>query len=174
MGVVTTSLVVSLGGDTADNSIYSVEVDSREDGLNAGRTSFNPGDQIYLLLFKTDNVTTLDSIASKGNLTYKGTTKFEVEEYGEFPNEKEVSLSYPVPAGGIVTKKWLGNDLGSTAILNQSILSLTTDDAALGNPYVGVMRYSYTSVADIYLLNNTLIPNQVEYNILCYFAGEAA
>ena len=174
MGVVTTSLVVSLGGDTAGESIYSVQVDSREDGLNGGTTNFNPGNDIYLLLSRSDNVTTLASVASKGSLEYKGTEKFEVEGFADFPNENEYSLTYPVPAGVNITTKWLGNDLGGFTVQNQSKIVLSTDPTALSDPYVGIMKYSYTSVLDVYLLKNTLINNEAEYQILCYFAGEAA
>ena len=173
-GVVTTSLVVSLGDDAEGTSIYTAEVDSRDDGLNGGRTNFNPGDSIYILLFKTDNVTTIHSVASKGSLTYQGTTDFEVEGFAEYPNENESSLTYPVPTGAVVTKSWLGNDLGHSTISNQSSILLSTDPTALGDPYVGILKYSYTAVADIYLLQDTLIPNEAEYSILCFFQGSIA
>ena len=173
-GVVTTSLVVSLGEGADVASLYAAEVDSREDGLNGGRTSFNPGDSIYILLFKTDNVTTLHSVASQGSLTYQGTTDFEVEGFAEYPNENESSLSYPVPSGAVVTKQWLGNDLGNSTISNQSSILLSTDEATLGDPYVGILKYSYTAVADIYLLQDTLIPSEPEYSILCFFQGSVA
>lgn len=174
MGVVTTSLVVSLGEAAADSAIYSAEVDSRENGLNGGRTSFVPGDSIYILLFRSDNVTTIDAIASKGNLAYQGTEQYEVEGFAEFPNEGEASLTYPVPTGVTPTTQWLGNNLGSFTVQNQSNFVLSADAATLGDPYVGVMQYSYTAVADVYLLQNTLIQDVNPYNILCYFAGQVA
>lgn len=174
MGVVTTSLVVSLGDDAGADSIYSAQVDDREKGLNGGKTSFNPGDYIYILLFRTDNVTTLNAIASKGSLVRKGTSQFEVEGFATFANESEYSLNEPVPAGASLTTQWLGNNLGAFTIQNQSKIVLSSNVATLGDPFVGVMKYSYTSVADVYLLQNTLIPDITPYEILCYWAGEVA
>lgn len=174
MGVVTTSLVVELGGAASDSAIFNVQIDDREDGLNNGKTSFLPGDDIYLLLFKTSGVTVIDYLTSQGYLVPSGVADYPVEGFATFPVEKEFSLSYPVPAGRTVTKQWLGNDLGNSTIKNESIIALSADDATLGERYVGVMKYSYTAQASVYRLTDTLINGVDVYQILCYFAGESA
>lgn len=173
-GVVTTSLVVTLGDTGGDDSLFNAEVDGRDDGLNNGNTSFQPGATIFILLFKTDDVTTLDAITSKGNLVKQGTSQYAVTGFAEFANETESSLSYPVPAGASLTTRWLGNNLGAFTIRNQSAIVLSTDKTALGDPFVGVLEYSYTAVATIYKLENTMITGAVPYEILCYWAGEVA
>lgn len=171
MGVVTTSLVVELGAGADDRAIFNAEVDSRDDGLNGGKSSFNPGDSIYLLLFKTSNVNTIAEISSLGTLVPQGTTTFDVEGFADFPNDGTYSLSYPVPAGASLSTQWIGNNLGGFTVQNESeiVLSSTSDD--LGDPFVGIMKYSYTAFADVYLLQDTFF-DLPEYSILCYFAGE--
>ena len=43
------------GSDAAGH--LSAEIDTRPTGLNGGRNAFNPGETVYILVYKTDNVT---------------------------------------------------------------------------------------------------------------------
>ena len=45
----------------------SAEIDTRPGGLNGGRTSFNPGETAYILVYKSDNVSITDTICSAGS-----------------------------------------------------------------------------------------------------------
>ncbi len=43
------------GGSGASGHL-SAEVDTRAAGLNGGRSSFSPGETVYILIYKSDNV----------------------------------------------------------------------------------------------------------------------
>ena len=47
--IVTASLTINFDAGKGSNQ-FLVEVDDRENGPNGGRSSFNPGDTVYLLL----------------------------------------------------------------------------------------------------------------------------
>lgn len=170
MAVVTTSIVVNFDNGGDDDAIFTVEVDDREDGLNGGKTNFLPGDDVYLLLFKTSNVQVDGVITSLGNAYTSGNTTKDIDQFDDFVNEREVSLSYPVSSG--FSYDWLGNDLGSINVLNESRMQLAQDKTTLGDPFVGVTKTTYTSNAMIYRLTNTLLQGYDEYQIVVYFYGQ--
>ena len=171
MAVVTTSIVVDFDAAGSDGSILTLEVDSREDGYNKGKSSFSPGNDVYLLLLKTPDVTVQNLISSHGLLTKVEDTTIAVKEFGQFANEKSVSLSRPIPTSAPFTVKWFGNDLGNVAAESNSKLILTATDEVLGDPFVGIMEYEYTAEAEVWKLSNTLISGESTYGIIVYLQG---
>ncbi len=162
---VTTTLVVSLKSDAEESSIFSAEVDDRETGLNAGDTSFAPGDAIGYLVYMSSNVdpATLSQIASKGSITAAGTGTKSVTEFIQFANEREATPQYPIYGG--FTYAWMGNNLGALTMVNDRALSI----AAAG---VGVAKVTYNTFYRSFLLSSTLIPGEPEYEILIYIAAQ--
>jgi hypothetical protein len=68
---VTATLVIGFGQDAALNDGMVAEVDSREDGLNHGRSIFMPGDDVYILLYVSSNVTLKTPVVSHGTLLFQ-------------------------------------------------------------------------------------------------------
>lgn len=173
MALITTSLVVGFGeaSDEAGNRIVKAEVDPREDGYNNGKTSgFTPGDSVGILLYKPDGSTVTRIKTSKGGVYKSGTTYREIEEDQQVDSTRDISVSYPVPSS--FSYQWIGNNLSNVVRLNESALRLSKTEDQLGDLYAGVLRMSYNSPCDLYVLHNTLISGVGDYPILVVFEVE--
>lgn len=139
--IITTTLVINFDG--GEESTLQAEIDSREDGLNGGITSFIPGDSPYFLVFKTDDVsTTLDT--TTGTINSMGTGIYKVEETLTFTNTRESALSKP--AEGTVTRTVLSGTLPELQLkYNKLITSEKT---------IGVVKVEYDSRYHSYQLND--------------------
>ena len=169
---ITATVVVSFGGATSDNNGLVAEVDGREDGHNQGRTSFNPGDDVYILLYKTDNVTLNDPVVSYGTLVFEaGLSPEPVDQTDDlqFVDEIEATLQYPVNADGF-TGQWLGNDLGVVQPVSQIKVGITRPVDA---HFAAVYRIAYQADALVYRLTNTLLTGFDQYPIVVHFSGIA-
>lgn len=145
MADVKTTIVVQFSQQNAGGgSQLTAEIDSREEGLNAGKTSFAPGDSASFLIFKTPNVT-IDSVqASAGGLTPLGNGLYAVDEFLNFADEAEASLSKPYYSGAAFT--WYGANLGTITFLDGR--------ARIATPGVGVARVTYNAQYTAYSLNS--------------------
>lgn len=166
---VKTNIVVQFGEDVTDDGLLlRAEVDSREDGLNAGRTSFLPGDSVGILLFQDDLITTLDTDVTAGVLAPAGSGTFPIEkEQLVFSDNEdinqEVAFQYPVYSG--FTSKWLGKDGGALQVINRQ----TARKPEAG---IGIAMVSYTTFYTAYRLNSPVILNEeTEFSILVLFTG---
>lgn len=173
---ITQTLTVSFGADSGTDSLIA-EIDSRSDGLNKGKTSFRPGDDVYILVYRSNNVTIQEVVSSKGGIALDLSAGVQIVELTDtviFANERESSVSKPV--SGAFDVSWWGNDLGAMTLDNdQRTLSLSQDPSTPSDPvYAGVASVDYTSEADVYKLTNTLIPNLSEYEIVIVIVGEAS
>jgi hypothetical protein len=169
--VITQTLTIGFNVDSGAESLIA-EVDGRSAGFNSGRTSFRPGDDVYLLLYKSDNITIDSVIASKGTITRQAGDSpqtISVEETLIFPNEREASVSKPVKSSYQVT--WLGNNAGNLT-LDSDELTFRLSSEPL-KPYAAVAKVSYSTEADVYKLTNTLIANTSAYEIVVVFTGVA-
>jgi len=112
---VTANITVSFGTDsgTGDGHL-SAEVDGRDDGLNGGETSFEPGDTAYFLVYRSDNVS-IDSVeCSAGSITSASAGLVTKEQDLSFAGTDSATLS--VPASSITSTTWLGKTLGSLSL----------------------------------------------------------
>ncbi len=178
--IITASQIINFDRDTdADRGILRLEIDSRNDGLNAGKTSFSPGDSVGLLLYKSPNVTILHGpIITFGTLKEEGAHTTEHEGFLAFAGDTEQTMSHPIctPALG-----WVGGSLGGTRTLNCSVVQLVdppdwnpgnTEEPLSGK--IGILRYSGTATAQGYRLTDTNIPNEeTPYQIGIYVFGAA-
>lgn len=138
--MVTASLVVSF--DTTDGDGHlSLEIDSREDGLNSGETSFYPGDKPGILLFKSKNVVIDKIVVSEGSLSSSGSASISTEEWLTFANEKSASPKYPVSSGYVAET---GGTSGEAIVTELAVTFPTAQ--------VGVAYLKYTSLAQLYRL----------------------
>lgn len=126
---VRTSLTISfssnLGGD-----ILQLEVDSRVDGFNAGRTQFYPGDTVYLLEYKTANVSMQDRFCTDGGVMARGSGTMEITEFVTVAGSKTGSTSKPIASGLSILRSWgrpaaLAGYSGSTInLVNETVAVL--------------------------------------------------
>ena len=176
---VTTSLVVEFDtGDEDTNSILLAEIDSREDGLNNGNTSFKPGDPVYFLIYKTPDAVVDGIFVTHGVVNPSGSLSPRDLEtnYAQFIADDSVNLTYPVKSN--FAGEWLGDhgDLGTTQIINNAAIKLTeipkeSDGITPKEHYAGVLEYTYTTEYQAYLVQHTAIPNKDKYQIIIYIYG---
>lgn len=176
--IVTASQIISFdrGADT-DRSILRLEVDSRDDGLNAGRTSFSPGDSVGLLLYKSPSVTILHGpIVTYGAIQEEGTHEVEQEGFLTYAGETSQTMSHPICTPEIT---WLGNSLGEVSIVEcVSVELVDPPDWNPGNTEesladkIGILKYRGISVAQGYRLTGTNLPGEeVPYQIGVFVFG---
>lgn len=163
------SIQVSFGAgvDTA-NAHLSAEIDSREAGLNAGATSFAPGDTAYFLVYKSDNVSYSPPVASAGSISTAGTQiTVEKEEDVQFADADTATLG--VPSSAVTSVTWLGRSLGS--------LTLQADRTTLkaSAKGVAVARVKYNCKADAFgLVSPATLAGLTDFSILVYILGHLA
>lgn len=168
MSTVTATLVVNFDDGRQGDAFLQLEIDSREDGFNGGKTTFGPGEQPVYLQFKTTGITVLERLVSAGliqplNLLVPD-NELLVEEFLIFPRERVQTLSKPIDSG--FTFKWLGNDLGALIPLDE----LTVQAATNG---IGVAKVSYTAKFEAFRLVNIPFPLNGEntFPVLVFHTG---
>lgn len=145
----------------------SAEVDSRPGGMNGGRSSFSPGETVYLLVYKTDNVNITDTLCSAGSLSSAGTASITVSE--EVMLEDNDTATLPKPASGAISVVWQGRSLGSLTLQPDK---LTAKAEARG---VAVARVTYTAQALVYALSSPAsINGETDFSILALIKGSAS
>lgn len=169
MALITAHLVVQFS-DAADNLNAVLEIDDRDNGYNAGKTTFYPGDQPAMLLFMPTGYVVDTIVTSAGNVTLIGDTTKLIESDYVFANEDTSSLTYPHSSG--FSYYWMGVDAGALSVSNQFEVKLPTRPIdPVSNlpvpPYrVGVARATYTSDAKAYRLS--AVPTNVT-QVIVYF-----
>ena len=172
-----TTQVVQFGTGTGDdpyaNLHLSAEIDDRDNGRNGGDTDFQPGDTAYFLIFKSSNISLSAPVASAGSVSYDGTESVEKEDFVTFANEPEGNLD--VPASSIISKTWIGNDLGDTALENETTLKLTSPPEGI---YAGVLKVTYLAEATVGKLDSAPFasgnPTLTDFEIVVVVVGTAA
>lgn len=140
--VVTASIVVEFSTEGGEG-ILLAEVDGRDDGLNAGDTTFYPGSTPGILLFKSSNVVIDSIVVSEGSMGSVGTVTLTEEEWLTFANEKKASPKYPITGGGSLSNQ--ANITGAA--------SITETGVTYPSPQIGVAYLTYTTTAQQYRLN---------------------
>ena len=130
-----TSLVIAFGSNL-DSDILQVEVDPRPDGLNAGRSNFYPGDTVYLLEYKTPEVSILDRYATDGGLVALGSGSMTTTEFVTVSGGATVSASKPISGSLVVLRSW-----GRPATV-RSYSGVTVN---LAEPTVAVLEIRYVT-----------------------------
>lgn len=146
--IVTASLTINFDAGKG-SSQFSVEVDDRETGPNAGRTSFVPGDTVYLLLFASDNVQNVRSFVTSGSLSRGSSVVVEKEEIITFAQEREATAKYPVVPGS-VSYEWYGPAPSSIGYSGGKFVT-PADTFAIG-------KVKYRTTATQYTLSGVAYP----------------
>ncbi len=162
------TIVVQFGnpdGSGAEGHL-SAEIDGRPTGLNAGKTSFAPGDSVAILVFKTGNVRITATGCSAGSISARGTVTVTRTEDVTFADSKTGSLS--VPSTGSLSVKWLGRSLGGL-FRGADAMSITA-----GGKGIAVARITYQATAHVYTLYSpSSVAGETDYSIAVVIAGEA-
>lgn len=147
------------------NAVLSAEVDSRTNGLNAGKSSFIPGEVVRILVYKSDNVNLISAESTAGSVTAEGTALVEKTEELQFVHTDSAELS--VPAERILTSTWYGQSLGD--------LVLAPDKKTVRVPQkgLGLLSITYEARATIgALVSPTSVNGAVDFSILVLITGE--
>lgn len=151
----------------ASNAHLSAEIDARPDGLNGGKTTFEPGSTAYVLIYKSANVALLTPEASAGSFGYSGTASVSITYELQFANTRTATLN--VPADSVTSYKWLGRDLG-LPVLGSDKQTITVPSAG-----VGVLSMTYNATATIGALSSpTSLDGESSFSILVLIQGEAS
>ena len=174
MTSIVTSLVVQFGSDSDASSVLTAEIDSREDGHNAGNTSFTPGQVVYYLISKTSDVTILSQETTAGRLTYVATESFTEKETLHFAKESSATVSNPISGG--YTTKWLGNAPAANVTLTSEIeFSLKDSEGSLVEG-LGVLQVEYERTVEVYSLSGlpSSLNGEDQYDVIIYITGESS
>ncbi len=176
--IVTATLNVRFGADqvAAGADALIAEVDSRETGLNAGKSNFVPGDEVFILLYQSNNVTINKVVTSLGTISKQPALSPQIVELEEsiiFANEPDANVSRPIIT--LVSDVWLGTDLGGIIKTGDLQVSLSNPPSGLvpNGVFAGVNTLTYTSTATVYKLTNTFLPGVTEYDIVVVFVATA-
>lgn len=155
----------SAGGGEAQGHL-SAEIDTREDGLNGGRSSFEPGETVYILVFTSANVRITDAICSAGSLASSGTAVVPVTEEVMFEDTDTASLNKPARSG-LAEVVWFGRSLGE--------LSLTDATSVRASQRgIAVAQVRYEALAQVYALSSpSTLNGQSDFSILALIRGVA-
>lgn len=163
-----TTLRVQFGTPDAEGGAsghLSAEVDTRPNGLNGGKSSFSPGETVYVLVFKTDNVVISETICSAGSLSAQSTTLVPRTEEVMFEDSDTATLSVPVH-GALTGTTWYGRALGALTVQADRI---TVKAAVKG---VGVAKVTYQALAHLYALSSPVSLNgETDFSILAIIKG---
>lgn len=169
--VITANVVVQFG----DNVSAFVEVDSRTDGFNHGKTSFAPGEDAYLLLFMPAGYEVKYVEPTAGLLAKVADDVKDVSDIIQFANVDSNTTQYPISTiatGSNVPASWLGNDLGDITKRSDHLLVLPERgrDPVSGKPVpeyrIGIATVEYGANCEVWKLSG--VPVAVT-QVMCYW-----
>lgn len=126
---------VYVSSDSGAFSQLQMQLDTRPDGLNAGKTSFAAGDVVGVLVFAPDGAVLDELQTSSGTVHREADQVFEHTDDVHFSATDSAVLTYPAKTIKQVT--WLGNDLGAVGV-DSDRKTLRISSAG-----VGVCRVAY-------------------------------
>lgn len=161
---VNTSFQISFGTSAgAASGHLSAEIDDRPEGLNAGKTSFVPGDIARFLVYKSANVAYDNPVPSAGSVSRGPAQVVEKEDDIAFADTDTASL--PIPATAIVSVTWMGSSLGALALSDPQTLKASAKGVA-------VARVRYRANADSWALQSPPSAGGLtDFSILVFILG---
>lgn len=137
----TSSVTVSFKTDI--DGLLVMEVDDRPDGLNAGDTTFYPGDSPGFLVYKSAAVDIYNLRATEGAIATAGVGSRVVTEWLTCAMEKQARTKYPVSSGlSIITAK--GDSIAG--------YSVTEEGLTFPTKVLAVVEVQYTAIFSAYRL----------------------
>jgi hypothetical protein len=155
---ITAHIVVDFDGAADEAPNVLVEIDSRPEGYNGGKTSFLPGDNAFLLLYVPIGWSCKATYVTAGSMAlYASGIGIAKEDYYTFVDDEPVTLQYPYYGG--FSYSWLGASQGVISQAN-NICSIpprsfnaTTGVYSPANR-IGLAKIGYTSNAEVYRISS--------------------
>lgn len=136
MSQVSTTITIQFGDNAESQGFLTAEIDSRSDGLNAGRSQFQPEEVVWFLVYAGPNVSYDAPVLSDGVLMRGSDVLVPQDEVISFANTKEGKLGKP--AEGAIKLNWYGTSLGSSK-LGSDKMTLVTEKVGVA---VASVKYS--------------------------------
>jgi hypothetical protein len=180
MAAATTTITCNVVVQFGDASVSAfVEIDDRPEGFNHGKTSFAPGDIVYMLLFMPTGYEVKYFAPTAGLLQKTGDDMKVIEDTIQFINEDSNTPQYPVDdpvaIGANLPVVWLGNNLGNIAKKGEFLLSLPQrGTGADGKPIplyrIGIGNVTYKAACQVWKLSGVpqLTLNPIT-SVICYW-----
>ncbi len=150
----------------ANAGSISAEVDSREDGLNAGVTSFAAGETAHILAHPGPGVSVESVTGSAGTIRQGPALTYQQTEDLSF--DKVSSARLRLPASSIDSVIWLGTSLGALILADDLI---TMNAPAAG---VAIARVKYTVAAEAWEVTAPQTAGgETEFPLAVLFKGKA-
>ena len=161
---VTASIVVDFSAIGGADSLRA-ELDNER---NNGKTSFQPGDQVYFRVYKGEGISSYTVKKTAGGVSKIESDETEtVKETLQFINESIASVSKPVKTPPAISVDWYGTDLGTLSKAGDSAVKASGG----GDGKIGICEAEYTTEYDVWLLTPPSgMPS--EYAILIVIVGE--
>lgn len=156
MALVTASVTIGFATADSGSAIFNAEVDSRDTGLNGGKTSFAPGEAVWILLYKSSYVTMgppgggSPYLTSSGTLT-PGATNITVDV------EEDISVAYDT---SFTTSKPITGPYTITSFSTSTPTFTKQGENTFTCPNKAVFagRINYKTTASSYKLSNVPLP----------------
>ncbi len=151
MPSVTTSLSINFQSPaaTGEGGSFAAEIDTRPLGLNKGRSSFIPGDSVYILLYAGSLVSNIQATKSAGAMVQASSIVVDQEEQISLANGREFTTRYPVTGSYSIT--WYGTNPGTVTKNGDQKFNVPNEAVA-----VGVIKYQ--STARVFILSGVIYP----------------
>ncbi|MBF0448825.1 MAG: hypothetical protein HQL67_11545 [Magnetococcales bacterium] len=105
---------VAVRGYLPANGNLSIQIDSRSDGLNRGRTVFYGGTTAHFLVHADPTISNIGISSSSGSIFHNADQSYQITQDIVFDNSNRTRLSQPVST--IDSVIWVGTDLGSLSL----------------------------------------------------------
>lgn len=169
---ISASLTVSFNSSSTSSAGLVLEIDDREDGLNHGKTDFRPGDSVYYLLYKADDITITHHLLTSGSKS--AATDGQREMSGNkadiitFTDSNNSSLKYPASSG--VNFSWIGRSERTDGESSGVSISLGDDQQTvnLSGNVVGMLKCEYSANYSAFKLSG--VPLDID-SCLIWVAG---
>lgn len=163
------TIKIQFGADSTTGSHLSAAVDDRPTGLNAGKTSFAPGDDVYILVYKSADVVITATDCSAGSMAAAGSALVELTQELVFEASATATLDVPASTGALQSTTWLGRSLGALSLGADN----TTCSAASAGVAVAVVTYRTSAL--VYRLSTPATLNgSTDYSVLVLIQGGLA
>jgi len=158
---------VAFGGGASASGHLSAEIDNRPEGLNQGKTAFQPGDTAWFLVHASRNVTVERPLASAGSIL--NATVGTVIRTDDIFFENSSTATLPVPADSLQRVTWFGHPLGALT-LGPDQLTVTAAQAG-----VAVARVVYATSPKAFGVKSPVSLNgSTDFGILVLVTGSVA
>jgi len=161
--MITATLVVDFSYSVtsdSDNDVLQLEIDSRPDGTNGGKTSgFGFGATVGYLMYKSSGLSLIKHVSDVGSIGHAGSGTIQIlNERLIYSGSDSATLKYPTSA---IDFNWSGKSFdvkGSAKTIRRNLQN--DNQVRLSEPAYGIAYVNYTASFDVFRLSS--VPDNVE------------